>query len=368
VRLDRLADTIVANWFAALEKISDLLMASTDRTRILTAEAHPNLLAGRRVAVLGVGAQGHAHALNLRDSGVDVVVAQRPGSSTYRNALSAGFSPISISQAVQQADLLVFGLPDESAPEIYREQISAHLRPNQALGFIHGYNIHYGHIVPPPHVDVVLVAPKGQGRAVRNEFLAGRGVAALVAVHQDATGRALKTALGWAAALGCHRSVILTTTFAHETETDLFGEQAVLCGGLTALIRAGFDTLVEAGYPPELAYFECCHEVKLIADLVYEHGITGMRERISNTARFGDLTRGPRVISPAVREAMRAILAEVRSGQFAREWAEETRRGKPDFRRLTEAERRHLIEDVGAKLRGLMWGQPRSEPQKESDA
>jgi ketol-acid reductoisomerase len=338
-------------------------MTTTNQAPALTAEARPNLLAGLHVAVIGFGAQGRAHALNLRDSGVNVLVAQRAPGSSYQNALAAGFGPITITEAVQTGDLLIFGMPDESAPEIYREQIAPHLRPKQALGFIHGYNIHYGRISPPPNVDIILVAPKGQARAVRNEFLAGRGVAALVAVHQDASGHALKTALGWAAGLGCHHATILQTSFANETETDLFGEQAVLCGGLTALIKSGFDTLVEAGYPPELAYFECCHEVKLIADLIYEYGITGMRERISNTARFGDLTRGPRVIGPAVRQAMREVLEEVRSGQFAREWADQTRCGQPDFRRLTEADRGHLIETVGARLRKLMWGQPRSAPQ-----
>lgn len=333
-------------------------MTGHTQARDLTPEARPGMLTGRRAAVLGFGSQGHAHALNLRDSGVDVVVSQRAPGSSYENAVAAGFRPITIVEAVNGSDLLIFGLPDESAPEVYSDQIAPHLRPNQTLGFIHGYNIHYGCIVPPPNVDVVLVAPKAQGRAVRNEFLAGRGVAALVAVHQDATGGALNTALGWAAALGCHRAAIFQTTFADETETDLFGEQAVLCGGLAALIEAGFDTLVEAGYPPELAYFECCHELKLIADLIYEFGITGMRERISNTARFGDLTRGRRVMSPAVRQTMREVLAEVRSGQFAREWADQTRRGKTDFHRMTEAERGRLIEKVGARLRRLMWGQP----------
>ncbi len=336
-------------------------MIKTDQMPALTADARLDLLAGCTAAVLGFGSQGHAHALNLRDSGINVLVAQRTGPS-HESAEAAGFSPITIEKAVQTADLLIFGIPDELAPEIYRQQIAPHLRPNQTLGFIHGYNIHYRHISPPPNVDVVLVAPKAQGRAVRREFQAGRGVAALVAVHQDATGRAQQTALGWAAGLGCHRAAILKTTFADETETDLFGEQAVLCGGLVSLIKAGFDTLVEAGYPPELAYFECCHEVKLITDLIYEHGITGMRERISNTARFGDLTRGPRVIGAATRQAMREVLAEVRSGQFAREWADETRQGQPVFRRLTDADRGHLIEQVGARLRKLMWGEARRAP------
>ncbi|MFH1746870.1 MAG: ketol-acid reductoisomerase [Planctomycetota bacterium] len=331
----------------------------------LTARASLDHLADRVVAVLGFGAQGQAHALNLRDSGCQVVVGQRPGGRGYQAALESGFAPLDVAEATRRADLIIFGLPDEAAPAVYTEQIKPALRAGQALGFIHGFAIHYEQIRPPPDVDVILVAPKGQGRAVRSEYLAGRGVAALVAVHQDATGRGLDMALGWAAALRCHRAGLIQTTVKDETETDLFGEQAVLCGGLTALIKAGFETLVEAGYPTELAFLECCHEVKLVVDLVYEGGITAMREKISNTARFGDLTRGPRIIGPATREVMRQILAEIQSGQFAREWIAETRAGLPLFRELTERDRVHELERTGNKVRQMMWGARKEQPKDE---
>jgi len=311
-------------------------------------------LRGRTVGVLGYGAQGRPNALNLRDSGARVLVAQRPGSPRYESACADGFEPLPIEQAARAAELLIFALPDETAPAAYEQAVRPHLRAGQTLGFLHGFNIHYQQIRPPADVDVVLVAPKGQGRAVREEFVAGRGVPALVAVHQDASGNALDTALAWAAGIGAHRARLIRTTFAEETETDLFGEQAVLCGGLTSLIKAGFETLVEAGYPAELAYFECCHEVKLIADLIYAGGLTYMRERISNTARFGDLTRGPRVVGAPSRAAMRELLAEIRSGRFAREWLEASRGGNLRMRELTEADRGHLIERVGAALRQAM--------------
>ena len=320
-------------------------------------------LRDKTVAVLGYGSQGHAHALNLRDSGCNVIVAQRPGSSRFDAAVDAGFEPVEIPVAVQAADLLIFGLPDDVAAGVYDAQIRPSLRPDQTLGFIHGFLIHYRLIEPPPHVDVVLVAPKAQGRGVRSEFVAGRGVLALLAIHHDATGGARQTALGWAAGIGAHRAGILETTFKDETETDLFGEQAVLCGGLSALIKAGFATLVDAGYPAELAYFECCHEVKLLADLLYEGGITHMRERISSTARFGDLTRGPRLVGDAVRAAMRSLLAEIQSGQFAREFLSDAERGGELSRELVERDRAHPIEAVGRRLRELMWGTDR--PQGE---
>lgn len=313
-------------------------------------------LRDRTIAVLGYGAQGHAHALNLRDSGCRVLVAQRPGGRRHALAVADGFAPLDLAEATRAAELLIFGLPDEATPALFNAEIRPFLRRGHTLGFIHGYNIHYRRIAPPPEVDVVLVAPKGQGRAVRTEFTAGRGVAALYAVHQDASRQARETALAWAAGLGCGRAGVIETTFGNETETDLFGEQAVLCGGLTALIKAAFETLVEAGYPPELAYFECCHEVKLVADLVYEGGITAMRERISNTARYGDLTRGPRIIGEASLAAMREILAEIRSGRFDREWSAEAAAGLPNFRRLTEADRRHAIEEIGRTLRQALWG------------
>lgn len=329
---------------------------STPITIIPKASATVDFLRGKTVAVLGYGSQGQAHALNLRDSGCRVVVAQRPGGPRFDAAVDAGFEPVEISAAVKVADLLIFGLPDDVASCVYERQVRPHLRPGQSLGFMHGLVIHYEQIKPPPETDVVLVAPKAQGRAVRREFTAGRGVLALIAVHQDASGQARQTALGWAAGIGSARAGIIETTFKDETETDLFGEQAVLCGGLTALIKAGFETLVEAGYPPELAYFECCHEVKLLADLIHEGGITYMRERISSTARFGDLTRGPRLVGEPTRREMQNLLAEIQSGQFTRELLEDIRRERKRSHELAERDRTHPIEIVGRKLRQLMWG------------
>ncbi len=309
----------------------------------------------RRVAVLGYGAQGAAHARNLRDSGVEVLVAQRASSPRHSQALADGFAPVSVEQAVQRAELLIFGLPDEIAPRVFEQQIRPHLRAGQALGFMHGFVMHYCLIKPPPTVDVLLVAPKAQGRAVRLEFEAGRGVLALIAVHQNASGHARELALAWAAGIGAARAGILETTFADETETDLFGEQAVLCGGLSELIRAGFDTLVQAGYAPELAYLECCHELKIIADLIYESGISAMRARISNTARFGDLTRGQRVIGEATRAEMRALLAEIRSGAFAREFLAHAAAPDARVQRREADDRQHALERVGHELRALIF-------------
>ncbi len=327
-------------------------------TVIPAASATVDHLRDKSVAVLGYGSQGRAHALNLRDSGCNVVVAQRPGGPRFDAAVEAGFEPVEIPDAVRRADLLLFGLPDDAAPAIYERQIGPCLRRGQTLGFMHGFVIHYEQIKPPPDVDVILVAPKAQGRGVRNEFVAGRGVLALIAIHQDASGHARDTALAWAAGIGSNRAGIIETSFKDETETDLFGEQAVLCGGLTALIKAAFETLVEAGYPPELAYFECCHEVKLLADLIHDGGITYMRERISSTARFGDVTRGQRLVGDDARHEMRRLLAEIQSGQFAREFLEDSRREHKRSRELTERDRTHLMEVVGRKLRELMWGQP----------
>lgn len=319
-------------------------------------DASVDTLRNKRIAILGYGSQGSAHAKNLRDSGCTVIVGQRPESSRHADAIADGFSPVSISEAAKIGDLLIFGLPDDRSGEIFRREIAPHLKPNCTLGFIHGFAIHYAEIVPPPGVDVVLVAPKAQGAGVRRLFLAGRGPAALVAVHQDASGSALEIALGWAAGIGAARAGILQTTFRDETETDLFGEQAVLCGGLTAMITAAFDTLLEAGYPPELAYFECCHEVKLLADLIQAGGITYMRSRISSTARFGDLTRGPRIVSAAVKAQMSSILQEIRSGEFAREFLEDARAGSPRAKMLLEQGAKNPIEIAGRPMRELALG------------
>lgn len=318
----------------------------------LAAQAQIEPLQGKTIAVLGFGAQGSAHALNLRDAGLEVLVAQRPGGHRHAAAQAAGFTPVTISNAAQRSDLLIFALPDDAAPAIYRSEIEPHLRPGQTLGFMHGFVIHYQAIQPRPDIDVVMIAPKAQGQGVRDAFVAGTGVLALVAIAQNATGQALQTALAWAAGIGANRTGILQTTFKDETETDLFGEQSVLCGGLTALIQAGFDALVNAGYPPELAYSECCHEVKLIVDLIHAGGIGHMRDRISTTARFGDLTRGPRVIGDSVRQAMQSVLTEVRNGQFAREFLSRTpaTSNNPQTANLAE------LEAVGRYVRELMQG------------
>lgn len=308
------------------------------------------------IAVLGYGAQGSAHAKNLRDSGCQVIIGQRDGSSRHAEALADGFQPVPIAEAARRGDLIIFGLPDDRAAEIYRGEIRPHVRNGCTLGFIHGFAIHYDQIKPPPDVDVILVAPKAQGAGVRSLFLAGRGPAALVAVHQDATGRALSTALAWAAGIGAARAGILETTFREETETDLFGEQAVLCGGLSALITAAFETLVDAGYPAELAYFECCHEVKLLADLIHAGGITHMRSRISSTARFGDLTRGPRIVSQAVKAEMSRMLAEIRNGEFAREFLRDAEDGGPRAKSLLEKGAKHAIETIGKQMRDMALG------------
>jgi len=311
-------------------------------------------LKNRTVAVLGYGSQGHAHAQNLRDSGLKVIVAQRPGSKNYELAKEHGFDPISIPEAVAQADLVIVALPDEVQPQVYRDQIADNLKPGSALGFAHGFNIHFGQIVPPETVDVIMVAPKGPGHLVRSEFVRGAGVPCLMAVERDATGQAKQIALAWAAGIGGARAGVLETTFKDETETDLFGEQVVLCGGITALIKAAFETLVEAGYPEELAYFECMHELKLIVDLFYQGGISYMRYSVSNTAEYGDLTRGPRIITDQTRAEMRKILDEIQSGQFAREWILENQAGRPVFNALAKRDRNHPIEIVGRKLRRMM--------------
>ena len=317
-------------------------------------DAHPELLQGKKIAVLGYGSQGHAHALNLKDSGFDVVVGLRLESSSVEKAEAAGLSVMSIADASAAADLIMILLPDTEQKRIYDSEIAPHLTAGKALFFAHGFNIRYGLITPPADVDVAMVAPKGPGHLVRRTFAEGGGVPALIAVHQDATGQAKGLALAYAHGVGGTRAGVLETTFTEETETDLFGEQAVLCGGVTALVRAGYETLVEAGYQPESAFFECLHEHKLIVDLMYEQGITGMRYSISDTAEYGDLTRGSRVISAAVKAEMKEILNEIQDGRFAAEWIKENEIGRPRYRELKEAGRAHPIETVGAKLRDLM--------------
>jgi ketol-acid reductoisomerase len=315
------------------------------------ADIHPELLKSKRIAIIGFGSQGRAQALNLRDSGCQVVVGLRPGSANVAVAQQAGLQVADIPTAVRESDVIALLIPDEVQAEVYARDMAPNLRSGACLAFAHGFAIHYRTIVPAPSTNVLLVAPKGIGPMVRATYQAGGGVPALIAVHQDPTGDTRDVALAYAGALGCGRVAILETTFREETETDLFGEQAVLCGGLTELIRAGFDTLVGAGYPAELAYFECLHEVKLIADLIHQRGIAGMRAAISNTAAYGDLTRGRRVIGAAVRQAMTELLAEIQSGAFAREWLGEQAAGKPHLQALAVKDAAHPIEEVGRALR-----------------
>jgi ketol-acid reductoisomerase len=318
------------------------------------ADADPSLIQGRRVAVLGYGSQGHAHALNLAESGVDVRVGLRQGSSSQRKAEEAGLRVTSMADAAAEADVVMVLVPDTEQRAAYDTHVAPHLSAGDTLMFAHGFNIRFGQIVPPADVDVSMVAPKGPGHLVRRTYTEGGGVPSLVAVHQDASGTAHALALSYAHAIGATRAGVLDTTFAEETETDLFGEQAVLCGGMTALVTAGFETLVGAGYQPESAYFECLHELKLIVDLMYEQGIAGMRYSISDTAEYGDLTRGPRVIDASVRDEMRRILGAIQDGSFAEEWIEENRAGRPNFTKLRQQAREHQIEVVGQELRRMM--------------
>jgi len=308
---------------------------------------------GKKVAVVGFGSQGHAHANSLKDSGVDVRVGLREGSSK-KKAQAAGFTVMTPEEAAAWADVVMMLVPDELAADLYREQIAPSMKAGKYLAFAHGFNIHYGQIDPPEGVSVFMVAPKAPGHMVRFEYTQGRGVPMLIAVYRDASGDTRDVALAYGSAIGGGRAGMIETTFREETETDLFGEQAVLCGGTTQLIMAGFDTLVEAGYPAELAYFECLHELKLIVDLIYEGGISNMRYSVSNTAQYGDLTRGPRIITEETREEMRYILDEIQSGEFAKEWILENKVNRPVFNALTRQDEEHLIEQVGTKLRGMM--------------
>jgi len=311
-------------------------------------------LKGKTCAVIGFGAQGRAHALNLRDSGMKVVIGLYRGSKSRLRARRNRLKVCETAEAVRRGDVIFVALPDTKMPGVYKKQIAPNLRSGQTLLFAHGFAIYYRTIVPRKDVDVVMVAPKGLGPMVRSEFVNGRGVPGLIAVHQDRTGRAKRTALAWARAIGCTRAGVIETNFRDETETDLFGEQAVLCGGTSALIRAGFDTLVKAGYPAELAYFECLHELKFIVDLIHKAGISGMRELISDTAKWGELTVGPRIIDARVRKEMRAVLRDIHSGKFAREFVQEMRSGRKHYQKLSKTADRHRIEKVGRKLRALM--------------
>jgi ketol-acid reductoisomerase len=322
------------------------------------ADADRSQLTGRTIAIIGYGSQGHAHALNLRESGARVVVGLRQNGGSWGRAEAAGLDVRPVAQAADEADVIMMLVPDQDARVIYDADVAPGLRAGKTLMFAHGFNIHYGEIVPPAGVDVSMVAPKSPGHLVRSEFQAGRGVPALVAVHQDASGKALADALAYAAGIGCTRAGVIETSFREETETDLFGEQAVLCGGVTALVKAGFETLTEAGYRPEMAYFECLHELKLIVDLMYRGGLQFMRYSISDTAEYGDYTRGPRVITDETRAAMQEILEAIQNGSFAREWLAENRAGRANFDRLRQQDRDHEIERVGARLRAMMpWSE-----------
>ncbi len=317
-------------------------------------DADPDILAGKRIAVIGYGSQGFSHSNNLKDSGCDVLVGLRKDSPSVAKAQSVGLEVLPVPDAAERGDIVMMLTPDELTPGIYQRDIEPHLRPGKYLAVAHGFSIHFKKIVPPSGVNVFMVAPKGPGHLVRREYERGAGVPCLLAIHQDSSGDTKQVGLAYARAIGGTRAGVIETTFKEETETDLFGEQAVLCGGLTALIQAGYETLVEAGYSPEMAYFECLHEMKLIVDLLYEGGISNMRYSVSNTAEYGDLTRGKRIIGPEVRKKMQEILAEIQSGQFADEWMAEAESGKTKFTHLAESEKKHQIEEVGEKLRNLM--------------
>jgi len=317
-------------------------------------DAPIDALKGRKVAVIGYGSQGHAHSLNLRDSGIEVAVAELEGTDNYKLAREHGFEPADVKTAMDGATLVIVTVPDEVQAKVYKEQIAPNLVSGQTLGFCHGFNIHFKYIVPPEDINVVMIAPKGPGHLVRSEFVKGGGVPNLVAIQQDATGDAKQIALAWANGIGGARAGVIETTYKEETETDLFGEQCVLCGGLTSLIKAGFETLTEAGYQPEIAYFECLHEVKLIVDLMYQGGLGYMRYSISNTAEYGDLTRGPRIIPEQTKREMKKILSEITSGEFAEEWVNEYQTGLKKFKELYNKDHDCQLEQVGRKLRKMM--------------
>ena len=318
------------------------------------ADCDGSLIRNRKVAVIGYGSQGHAHALNLKESGVDVCIGLRDGSSSTQKAEQAGLTVKSVADAAAWADVIMILAPDTEQKKIFDEHIAAQLNAGDAIAFAHGFNVRFGRIAAPEGVDCIMIAPKGPGHLVRRTYTEGGGVPALIAVEQDATGQAKEIALSYADAIGGARAGVIETTFTEETETDLFGEQVVLCGGLTRLVQAGFETLVEAGYAPEMAYFECLHEVKLIVDLMYEEGIAGMRYSISDTAEYGDLTRGPRIVTDATKAEMKKVLSEIQSGQFAEEWVNESESGRENYHRMQEEGKTHPIEVVGSHLRGMM--------------
>ncbi|QEG37889.1 ketol-acid reductoisomerase [Bythopirellula goksoeyrii] len=317
-------------------------------------DADLKALAGKTVAIIGYGSQGHAHAQNLRDSGVKVVVGQRPGGPNYELAVSHGFEPVSAEEAAKQGDVVNILLPDEVQGDVYRNSIRDNLSPGNILMCSHGFNVHFGQVVAPKGVDLLLVAPKGPGHLVRSEFVAGGGVPCLIALDDDASEETFKIGMAYAKGIGGTRGGVIRTTFAEETETDLFGEQAVLCGGAAALVKAGYETLVEAGYQPEMAYFECMHELKLIVDLFYQGGLNYMRYSVSNTAEFGDYTRGPRIVTDETKAEMKKILSEIQNGEFAREWILENKAGAPAFKAVRRRERNHPVEQVGKELRKMM--------------
>jgi len=317
-------------------------------------DANLEILKDKVIAVLGYGSQGHAHALNLRDSGLKVIVGVRKNGPSYERAKKDGFEPLSVREACEKADIIMILLPDQTQPQVYKSEIEPALKPGKMLLFAHGFNIHYNQIVPPKDIDVAMVAPKAPGHLVRRQFVEGKGVPCLIAIHQDATNTAFEKTLAYAKAIGGTKAGVIETTFKEETETDLFGEQVVLCGGVTALIKSAFEILIEAGYKPEVAYFECLHELKLIVDLIYEGGLSYMRYSISDTAEYGDLTRGPRIINEQVKNEMRKILKEIQSGEFAREWILENQAGRPVLTSLRKKEKEHPIEKVGKNIREMI--------------
>ncbi|AET69026.1 ketol-acid reductoisomerase [Desulfosporosinus orientis DSM 765] len=317
-------------------------------------DANLELLKGKVIAVMGYGSQGHAQAQNLKDSGLNVIIGLRPGSARTERAQAAGFEVMTVEEAAKRADVIQILLPDETQSKVYQEEIKQHLTSGKALVFSHGFNIHFGQIVPPSDVDVFMVAPKSPGHLVRRTYTEGAGVPALIAVHQDATGKAKELALAYAKGIGSTKAGVLETTFGEETETDLFGEQAVLCGGASELVKAGFDTLVEAGYQPEIAYFECLHELKLIVDLMYEGGMSWMRYSVSDTAQYGDMTIGKRIVNEETRKEMKRVLQEIQDGRFAKAWLLENQANRPTFNAMTRIEANHPIEKVGEQLRGMM--------------